>query len=166
VRADRLLAIVLQLQSRGRLTAPELATELDVSVRTIYRDMTALGTAGIPVHAGQDGYRLVDGYRTHLTGLTAAEARGLVLSAVPSAAAELGLAEAATMARLKLDAALPDGLRSAAARMRQRLHLDAPSWYDDGDPSDHLTGVADAVWQQHVIDIRYESWKQTRDHRV
>lgn len=134
MRADRLCAIVLQLQSRGRLTAPEL----DVSVRTIYRDMTALGTAGIPVHAGPDGYR------THLTGLT----------------------EAATMARLKLDAALPDGLRAAAARMQQRLHFDAPNWYDDGDSSDRLTGVADAVWQQHVIDIRYDSWKQKRDHRV
>jgi predicted DNA-binding transcriptional regulator YafY len=166
VRADRLLAIVLLLQSRGRCSAPELASELEVSVRTIYRDMTALGTAGIPIHAGPDGYRLVNGYRTRLTGLTAAEARGLALSGVPSAAAELGLAEAVTAARLKLDAALPDALRASADRMRQRLHLDAPNWYDDGDASDHLTAVADAVWQQHVIDIRYESWKQTRDHRV
>jgi predicted DNA-binding transcriptional regulator YafY len=166
VRADRLLAVILLLQSRGRLTAPELATELEVSVRTIYRDMTALGTAGIPVHAGPDGYRLVDGYRTRLTGLTAAEARGLALSGVPSAAAELGLARVVTAARLKLDAALPENLRACAARMRERLHFDAPGWYDDGDPSPHLTGVADAVWQQHVVDVRYDSWTQLRDHRL
>lgn len=166
MRADRLLAIVLLLQSRGRLTAPRLATELEVSVRTIYRDMTALGTAGIPLYAGPDGYQLVDGYRTRLTGLTADEARGLALSGVPSAAAELGLAAAVTAAGRKLDAALPEDQRAAAARMRQRLLFDAPSWYDDGDPSDHLTAVADAVWRQQVIDIRYEGWTRVRDHRV
>jgi predicted DNA-binding transcriptional regulator YafY len=166
VRADRLLSIVLLLQARGCLTAPQLAAELEVSVRTVYRDMTAIGTAGIPVHAGPDGYRLVNGYRTRLTGLTAEEARGLVLAGLPSAAAELGLAEAVTAARLKLDAALPDPLRAAAARMRQRLHFDAPTWYDDGDSSDYLTAVADAVWRQRVIDIRYDSWKRRGDHRL
>jgi predicted DNA-binding transcriptional regulator YafY len=166
VRADRLLAIVLLLQGRGRLSASELAGELEVSVRTIYRDMTALGTAGIPIQAGPDGYRLVDGYRTRLTGLTAQEARALALAAVPSAAAELGLAREVIAARLKLDAALPESLRASAARMRQRLYLDAPTWYDDGDPSDHLTAVADAVWEQRVIDIQYDSWKQLGDHRV
>jgi predicted DNA-binding transcriptional regulator YafY len=135
-------------------------------VRTIYRDMGAIGTAGIPVYAGQDGYRLVNGYRTRLTGLTAEEARALVLAGLPSAAAELGLAEAVAAARLKLDAALPESLRAAAARMRQRLHFDAPTWYDDGDSSDYLTAVADAVWRQRVIDIRYDSWKRLGDHRL
>ena len=166
MRADRLLAIVLLLQDRGRLSAPELADELEVSVRTIYRDMTALGTAGIPVHAGPDGYRLVDGYRTRLTGLTVEQARGLPLAGVPSAAAELGLAQEVTVARLKLDAALPEALRASAARMRQRFYLDAPTWYDDGDPSDHLPAVADAVWHQREIDIRYDSWKGLGDHRL
>jgi predicted DNA-binding transcriptional regulator YafY len=166
VRADRLLAIILLLQSRGRLSAPELAGELEVSVRTIYRDMSALGTAGIPVRASPDGYRLIDGYRTRLTGLTTEEARGLALAGMPSAAAELGLAEAVTAARLKLDAALPESLRAAATRMRQRFLLDAPTWYDDGDPSEHLGAVADAIWHQRVIDIRYESWKQIGEHRL
>ncbi len=166
MRADRLLAIVLLLQGRGRLTAPELAGELEVSVRTIYRDMTALGTAGIPIRAGPDGYGLVDGYRTRLTGLTAEEARGLALAGVPSAAAELGLARAAAAAGLKLEAALPENLRASAARMRQRLHVDAPTWYDDGDPSDHLAAVADAVWEQRVIHIRYDGWKHLGDHRL
>src|SRR5690349_18164125 len=111
MRADRLLALVLLLQSRGRLTATQLATQLEVSVRTIYRDVVALGTAGIPVVADATGYRLLDGYRTQLTGLTAQEARGLVLAGLPAAAAELGLAAAVASGELKLSAALPDGLR-------------------------------------------------------
>lgn len=166
MRADRLLTIVLLLQARGRLTAPQLATELEVCVRTVYRDMTAIGTAGIPVHAGPEGYRLVDGYRTRLTGLTADEARGLALAGIPSAAAELGLAKAVAAVRLKLDAALPEGLREVANHMRQRLHFDAPTWYDDGDDSAHLTAVADAVWRQTMIDIRYDSWTRLGEHRV
>ena len=85
------------LQSRGRLTA-QLAGELEVSVRTIYRDVVALGTAGIPVYGDAAGYRLVDGYRTQLTGLTSDEARALVLAALPSAAADLGLAAAVAAA--------------------------------------------------------------------
>jgi predicted DNA-binding transcriptional regulator YafY len=158
VRADRLLSVVLMLQSRGRLTARQLATELEVSVRTIYRDVVALGTAGIPVYGDAAGYRLVDGYRTHLTGLTSDEARALVLAALPSAAADLGLAEAVAAAQLKLAAALPDRLRDRADRMRQRFHLDAPGWYHDGDASEHLTAVADAVWRQRVLTVEYEAW--------
>jgi predicted DNA-binding transcriptional regulator YafY len=134
VRADRLLSLVLLLQSRGRLTAGQLAAELEVSVRTIYRDVVALGTAGIPVYGDAGGYRLVDGYRTQLTGLTSEEARALVLAALPSAAADLGLAEAVAAAQLKLAAALPDRLRDRADRMRQRFHLDAAGWYHDGTP--------------------------------
>jgi predicted DNA-binding transcriptional regulator YafY len=160
VRADRLLSIVLLLQSRGRLTAPELAAELDVSVRTIYRDMVALGAAGIPVYAEQDGYRLVDGYRTQLTGLTPDDARSLVLAELPGAAAELGLANAAAAVRLKVSAALPDAVREHVNRARQRFHLDAPGWYSDGDHSDHLAEVADAVWRQHAIEVTYETWRR------
>jgi predicted DNA-binding transcriptional regulator YafY len=166
VRADRLLSIVLLLQSRGRHTAGQLAAELGVSVRTIYRDMMALGTAGIPVFADSAGYQLVDGYRTQLTGLTAEEARGLVLAGLPGPAAELGLAEAVAAAQLKLAAALPEALRERATRMRQRFHLDAPGWYHDGDSSDHLAAVADAVWRQQVIVVRYETWTRVVDRRL
>ena len=146
------------LQSRGRLTAGQLAAELEVSVRTIYRDVVALGTAGIPVYGDAAGYRLVDGYRTQLTGLTSDEARALVLTALPSAAADLGLAAAVAAAQLKLAAALPERLRDRADRMRQRFHLDAPGWYHDGDASEHLTAVADAVWRQRVLTVEYEAW--------
>jgi predicted DNA-binding transcriptional regulator YafY len=166
VRADRLISIVLLLQSRGRLTASQLAAELDVSVRTIYRDIVALGSAGIPVYADPTGYRLVDGYQTQLTGMTADEARGLVLAGVPGAAADLGLAEVVAAAQLKLTAALPQSLRERAIRMRQRFHLDAPGWYHDGDSSSHLAAVADAVWRQQAIAVEYENWTSVVDHRL
>lgn len=166
MRADRLLSIVLLLQSRGRLSAGQLATELSVSVRTIYRDAVALGSAGIPIYADPSGYQLVDGYRTQLTGLTADEARGLVLAELPEAAADLGLAEVVAAAQLKLAAALPEGLRERTTRMRQRFHLDAPGWYHDGDPSDHLATVADAVWRQQAIEVRYENWTKVVLHQL
>lgn len=166
MRADRLLSLVLLLQSRGRLTAAQLAAKLDVSVRTIYRDVVALGTAGIPVYADSGGYQLVGGYRTQLTGLTAEEARGLVLAGLPQAATDLGLARVVAAARLKVDAALPDVLREQVDRMRQRFHLDAPGWYHDGDSSSHLARLADAVWQQQVIEVTYESWTRTVHRRL
>ncbi|RKE05968.1 helix-turn-helix transcriptional regulator [Catellatospora citrea] len=166
MRADRLLSIVLLLQSRGRQTAHQLAAELEVSARTIYRDMQALGTAGIPVYGDATGYGLIDGYRTQLTGLTAAEARGLVLAELPGVAADLGLAEAVAAAQLKLAAALPDALRERTARMRQRFHLDTPGWYADRDSSEHLAALADAVWRQRTLAVRYENWTGSAEHRL
>lgn len=166
MRADRLLSIVLLLQNRGRMTAASLASELDVSIRTIYRDVVALGSAGIPLYADNDGYRLVGGYRTQLTGLTVEEARVLTLAGLPGPAADLGLAGAVAAAWLKVDAALPDALREQANRMRQRFHLDAPGWYHDGDRSTHLAGLADAVWRQQVVELTYESWTRTVHRRL
>jgi predicted DNA-binding transcriptional regulator YafY len=166
VRADRLLSLVLLLQTRGRMSAGRLAAELEVSVRTIYRDVAALARAGIPVYADASGYRLVAGYRTQLTGLTADEARGLALAGLPGAAADLGLTAAVTAAQLKLSAALPEALRGRADRMRQRFHLDTPGWYHDGDSPEHLIAVADAVWSQRAIVIEYETWTRVVRRRL
>ncbi|MFJ8628608.1 helix-turn-helix transcriptional regulator [Kitasatospora sp. NPDC093550] len=162
MRASRLVTLLLLLQNRGRMTAQQLAEELEVSVRTVYRDVEALGAAGIPLygaagHAG--GYRLVDGYRTRLTGLTADEAQAAFLAALPRAAAELGLGEALATARLKLRAALPAGLREHAGRIQERFLLDAPGWYGNADRTPHLAAVADAVWRRRAVVLRYRRWR-------
>lgn len=166
MRASRLLSVLLLLQTRGRMTAAQLAAELEVSVRTIYRDVESLSAAGVPLYgdAGRDGgYRLLDGYRTRLTGLTGAEAEVLLLGGLPGPAADLGLSSALDAAQLKLLAALPAELRDRARLMRERFHLDAPSWYRHPEDVPHLTAVAEAVWQQRVLRIGYRRWKAPTD---
>ncbi|HEY2792920.1 MAG TPA: YafY family protein [Micromonosporaceae bacterium] len=162
MRASRLLSILLLLQNRGRMTAEALAEDLAVSVRTIYRDIEALGTAGVPVYGDSGpggGFALLAGYRTRLTGLTVDEAQSLVLAGMPGPAAELGLGAVVASTAEKLRAAMPAELSERAERIQARFHFDAPGWYHDGDPSPHLAAVADAVWQQHRIAIRYRRWK-------
>ncbi|MFI5865218.1 helix-turn-helix transcriptional regulator [Streptomyces sp. NPDC051546] len=162
MKSSRLLSILLLLQTRGRVTAAELAAELEVSVRTVYRDAESLAAAGVPLYgdAGHSGgYQLLDGYRTRLTGLAAGEAEALFLTSMPGPAAELGLGRALSTAQLKLRAALPAELRAQADRMRLRFHLDAPGWYAEHEETPHLARVADAVWRGRVVEVRYRRWK-------
>jgi predicted DNA-binding transcriptional regulator YafY len=166
MRASRLVSILLLLQTRERMTAQELADTLEVSVRTIYRDIDSLSAAGVPLfgEAGHEGgYQLVNGYRTRLTGLTTGEAESLFLAGLPAAAADLGLSATVTAAQLKLMAALPPELRDRAGRISERFHLDAPSWYRDGDATPHLNTVAAAVWNQHPLRVRYMRWAQPHE---
>ncbi|MET9962839.1 WYL domain-containing protein [Streptomyces sp. NPDC006326] len=161
MRADRLLSLLLLLQNRGRLTASELAAELEVSVRTVHRDIEALGAAGVPVRADRGragGYRLMDGYRTRLTGLTDAQAGSLFLAGAPGPARELGLGADLAAAQLKLQAALPAELAARGRRLQERFHLDAPAWFRDADPVPHLAQIAQAVWDQRVLHARYRRW--------
>ncbi|MFC9283959.1 helix-turn-helix transcriptional regulator [Streptomyces collinus] len=166
MRAARLVSLLLLLQNRGRSTADELAQELGVSVRTVYRDVTALNSAGIPVygdggHGG--GYQLVGGYRTRLTGLHADEAESLFLAGLPGAADDLGLGEVLAAAQLKLTAALPPPLRDRAGRIRERFHLDALGWYREQDSPPVLVALAGAVWDQRRIRVRYRRWAEPRE---
>ncbi|MGI5358372.1 helix-turn-helix transcriptional regulator [Streptomyces sp. CA-252508] len=166
MKSGRLLTILLLLQTRGRMTAAQLAAELEVSVRTVYRDVEALHTAGVPLYgdAGhRGGYELLAGYRTRLTGLSAGEAGALFLTGLPGPAADLGLGPAVEGARLKLRAALPPGLREQADRMSRRFHLDAPGWYAEDDDVPFLPAVADAVWRGRVLDVRYRRWTEPTD---
>ncbi|MEV8442842.1 YafY family protein [Actinosynnema sp. NPDC051121] len=169
MRASRLLSLLLLLQSRGRMTAQQLADELEVSVRTVYRDVEALGASGVPVYADRGpagGYQLVDGYRTRLTGLTTEEADSLFLAGMPGPAAELGLGAVVAAAQLKVLAALPPELRSRAARIRERFHLDAPGWFRGNEGTPHVAAIAEAVWQQRRLRIRYVRWAQVEVERT
>lgn len=166
MKSARLVSILLLLQTRGRMTAAQLAEELEVSVRTVYRDVDALHTAGVPLygdagHAG--GYQLLDGYRLRLTGLTEGEAEALFLAGVPGPAAELGLGSVLAAAQLKVRAALPGELRAHADRISGRFHLDAPGWYADADETPYLPAVADAVWNSRVLHVRYRRWREPTD---
>ena len=161
MRASRLVTLLLLLQNRGRMTAAELAEELEVSVRTVYRDVDSLLAAGVPLYGepGHDGgYRLIDGYRTRLDGLTAPEAEAVFLSGLPGPAAELGLGPVLASAELKLMSALPQALRERAGRLRRRFHLDAPGWYRDADDVPHLPSMAVAVWRSQAVEVRYRRW--------
>jgi predicted DNA-binding transcriptional regulator YafY len=162
VRASRLLSLILLLQNRGRMTARELAAELEVSVRTVYRDAEALAQAGIPLYgdAGPNGgYQLVGGYRTKLTGLLAGEAESLALAGLPQAASQLGLGSLLSAAQSKLSAALPAELRGRTARVAERFLLDPHTWYRAGeDEVPLLPAVAAAVWEQRRIAVRYRRW--------
>jgi predicted DNA-binding transcriptional regulator YafY len=165
VRAARLMSLLLLLQGRGGMTAAELAKELEVSERTIHRDVLALSESGVPVYADRGrggGYRLLDGYRTRLTGLDRSEAEALFLSGVPSALREMGLEEVAATARLKAAAALSPGLRDAPATAAQRFHLDAPGWFaGDSPPPAALAPLARAVWRDLVVTAGYKGAERT-----
>jgi predicted DNA-binding transcriptional regulator YafY len=159
VRASRLVQLLLLLQARGGLTADALARELEVSVRTVLRDVDALSAAGVPIYTERGptgGIRLVEGYRTRLTGMTAEEAEALFLSGLPGPAAELGLGTVVAAAQVKVMAALPAELRSRASRLVERFHLDAGAWFRGSEPVPHLATVAEAVWSARRLEIAYQ----------
>jgi predicted DNA-binding transcriptional regulator YafY len=148
------------------MTAQALAEELEVSVRTVYRDVESLGSSGVPIYADRGpagGYQLLDGYRTRLTGLTSDEAATLFLAGVPGPAAELGLGSVLAAAQLKLRASLPGDFGERADRMRDRFHLDAPGWFRGDEPTPCLAAVADCVWTARQLSVRYRRWKAPRE---
>ena len=169
MQSSRLLSILLRLQGQGQVSARALAETLEVSVRTIYRDIDALSAAGVPVYAlpgRQGGFRLRDGYRTELTGLDAPEAAALFLAGAPQAAAQLGLGDALERTRLKLLAALPQAAQREARRVAERFHLDPVGWFQGPDEQQVLPALAVAVWSGRCLQMRYERWQGEVDRHV
>ncbi len=159
MRADRLLSILLLLQVNRRMTAGELAERLEVSPRTIHRDMEALCAAGIPLHAerGRDGgWVLPEPFRTNLTGLTGPEIQALFMSTPPSVLSDLGLRQASEAALIKLLATLPSGQRRGAEFARQRIHVDPSGWNRPEESVPALAVLQEAVWQDRRIYLVYE----------
>jgi predicted DNA-binding transcriptional regulator YafY len=152
VRADRLVSLVLLLQARGRLTARALARELEVSVRTVYRDLEALSAAGVPVLAESGpggGCQLLDGYRFPLRGLRPEEAEALLILGVPSAISELGLEGDVTAAHRQIRVTAGQGEGAAL------VHLDMPRWFRGKEEVPHLRTLAEAVRRQRHVAIGY-----------
>jgi predicted DNA-binding transcriptional regulator YafY len=158
MRADRLISIVMLLQSHEKMTADKLSQELEVSTRTIYRDITALNIAGIPIYTDRGpggGISLVDSYRTTLTGMSEAEARALFTLSIPNSLVELGIGSTLKSALLKLSAALPPGQQATQIHTQQRVYLDSTSWNEPTKPSAHLGMIHQAVWEDRQVRLTY-----------
>ena len=169
MRADRLLTLILLLQTRGKMTAQELAGELGVSRRTILRDITALSISGIPVyseggHGG--GIALIEEYRTSLTGLNTSEVQTLFLASNNHALRDLGLGDASENLLMKLLAALPKMHHSTADHIRQRLMIDPTWWWHDTATSPFWEELQRAVYEDRLIEATYENYDGDVSARV
>ena len=169
MRADRLLNIMMLLQTRGKLTTQALADGLEISRRTVLRDIEALSIAGVPIytesgHGG--GIYLDEKYRVSLTGLQEAELRSLFVSTMPGPLADIGLGLAAESSLLKLFAALPTAHQGEVERMRQRMHLDPTGWWPSSDSLSFLNDLLNAVYQDCRIKVVYEQGSGTLIERT
>ena len=168
MKADRLVSLLLLLQATERRTARELAHALEVSDRTIYRDVDALSAAGIPVYAerGVDGgIALAAGYRKALMHLGEEDVRALFISASPILA-DLGLASGLDRALQKLHGGLSDSQRSAAEKARGRIHIDQRRWNQSDAPVEKLAVLRRAVWEDRRVELTYEDRHRTRSKRA
>ncbi len=159
MRADRLISILMLLQARGRLTARQLAAELEVSERTIYRDVEALSAAGVPIYAEHGpggGLALIDSYRTNLTGLNEGELHALfMVLSVPGPLDRLGVSQELKSALQKLSAALPEAQRASEESAHRRFYLDWSWWFHAQEPVPHLSTVRQAVWEERRLRLHY-----------
>lgn len=167
MRSSRLLALLLALQRAGSSTAPELAAELEVSVRTIYRDVAALQAAGIPIYTSPGaggGIRVVERWRSPIDGMTTDEVRAFVVGGGP--AADLGLGSVLAVARSKLRSGLPAHVRSELDLVAERFLLDTEAWFRPTPPPVALDVVAEAVWTGTRLDIGYERAGRVTSRRL
>lgn len=157
MRADRLISLMLLLHARGRMTAQKLAQHLEVSERTIYRDVDALSAAGVPVYVQpgvNGGVFLDEHYRISLTGLSRADAQALFVSNNARPLADLGLTVESTL--LKLFAALPSAQQAEVERLRSRFYIDPANWFQVVEPSTLFPTLQQAVWEDRMLEIKYQ----------
>jgi predicted DNA-binding transcriptional regulator YafY len=162
MRADRLLSIVMLLQTHGRMTTAQLATALEVSRRTVLRDIEALSIAGVPIYADGGhggGVALDEGYRTTLTGLQESEVRALFVTGGQQLLGQLGLGEAAETMRLKLSAALPAQHQAAIDHMRQRVYIDPLWWWHEDGEQPFWAELQEAVYADRCVRVAYENYQ-------
>ena len=168
LKSERLLSALLLLQARGRLTGRELAERLEVSARTVHRDMEALSASGVPVFAlrgAQGGWQLDEGWRTQVPGLDEVELRALLM-AQPRVIGDSRLAAAAERALGKLMAAMPGGMRQQAASIRQRLYVDTTAWRGTSEDLALLPVVQEAVSRDRKLRIQYQKPRGEQSVRV
>jgi predicted DNA-binding transcriptional regulator YafY len=159
MRADRLISIVMLLQTCERMTADELSKEMEVSPRTIYRDITALNMAGIPIYTDRGpggGIALLESYRTSLTGMSEDEAKALFMMSIPQALVDLGYGQKLKSALLKLAVAMPAGQQMIQVHTQQRIYLDATPWTQKDEPAAHIGIIHHAVWQDKLVRLVYQ----------
>jgi len=163
------MTLLMLCTTRERWTAAELAEQLEVSVRTIYRDVSALQESGVPLwtETGPNGgVHLLQGWRNPLGDLSGDEAAALFVSGVPAAVSDLGLGAVTLSAQLKVRSALPPELQRRAGRIQERFHLDAPGWFHHPEPLDPLPTIAEAVWSDRRLDLTYAKGGTTVQRRV
>ncbi|HTV92515.1 MAG TPA: YafY family protein [Verrucomicrobiae bacterium] len=168
MKSDRLISLLLLLQSARRRTARELARRLEVSERTIYRDVDALSASGVPVYTergAEGGISLADGYRKALTHFGEDEVRALFISG-SAILADLGLGANLDRALEKLRGGFSDVQRKAAEKARGRIHIDQRRWYQSDPPVERLALLRRAVWDDRCLDIAYEDRQRARTTRV
>ena len=169
MRADRLLALMMLLQTRGKMTAKTLAEELAVSRRTILRDVEALSLAGVPIYADGGhggGIALDEHYRTKLTGLHTAEVQALFVASNPAVLRDVGLHDAAEHLLLKLLASLPTTHSLTVDHIRQRLMIDAAWWWHDDEMPSFWPDLQQAVYEDYRIKAVYERYQGDVVERV
>ncbi|UUZ80996.1 YafY family transcriptional regulator [Paenibacillus sp. P26] len=158
MRADRLISILMYLQQEGRMTAAELARRLEVSERTIYRDMDALSASGVPVYSDAGvggGFSLPSEYRTRIDGLTTPEIHALFLQIADRPLRRLGIGSSLRTALLKPLNGLPDQSRPAAGWIQNRVYLDTDTWHPQREKVEFIGKVQLAVWEEKQAAMSY-----------
>lgn len=169
MRGDRLISILLMLQSQGRITAKELAQKLEVSERTIYRDMEALSGSGIPVFADRGkngGWALIDGYQTDLTGLKESEIHALFAPVSPQLLDDLGLTRTSEDARNKVIASMPAAYRKSAKDIWNLIHIDTSSWRGTKEKIASFEVLKNAIWKNNKLEILYQRADGQTNHYI